>query len=167
MLLGVVSDTHDDWVAIRSIGKLFREAGVSAVVHAGDWTSPFSMLKMRRALGTDIPIYTVLGNNEGDLFAMAMKAAEMDVKVLGEAGLIEMGGRRVGVYHGTSRLLVEAMARSGMFDVVIYGHTHRVDVSRLNGALVLNPGEACGCATERRTAALLDLEALKVDILDI
>ncbi|MGC9170812.1 MAG: hypothetical protein ACP5HD_08745 [Thermoproteus sp.] len=24
MLLGVVSDTHDDWVAIRSIGKLFR-----------------------------------------------------------------------------------------------------------------------------------------------
>ncbi|MGC8974203.1 MAG: YfcE family phosphodiesterase [Thermoproteus sp.] len=108
-----------------------------------------------------------MGNNEGDLFAMAMKAAEMDVKVLGEAGLIEMGGRRVGVYHGTSRLLVEAMARSGMFDVVIYGHTHRVDVSRLNGALVLNPGEACGCATERRTAALLDLEALKVDILDI
>ncbi|MGC8974204.1 MAG: metallophosphoesterase family protein [Thermoproteus sp.] len=64
MLLGVVSDTHDDWVAIRSIGKLFREAGVSAVVHAGDWTSPFSMLKMRRALGTDIPIYR-LGQQRG------------------------------------------------------------------------------------------------------
>ncbi len=167
MLIGVISDTHDDWLAIRRAGNLFRDRGVSAVLHAGDWTSPFSMLKLRRALGPGVPIYTVLGNNEGDRLNMASKAVEADVRILGDAGLVELGGRRIGIYHGTSRLVVEAMARSGIFDVVVYGHTHRVEVSRINGALLVNPGEACGCATERRTAALLDVESLDVEVVDL
>ena len=64
MLIGVLSDTHDDWTAIRSIGRKFAEAGVGLVIHAGDWASPFSMLKLRRALGQGPRIVTVFGNNE-------------------------------------------------------------------------------------------------------
>ncbi|MEL9991251.1 MAG: metallophosphoesterase [Thermoproteus sp.] len=167
MLIGVISDTHDDWVAIRNAGRAFREAGAAYVIHAGDWTSPFSMLKLRRALGDGVKVVTVFGNNDGDRYNFAKRALEAKVEILGEAGLVEVGGRHIGVYHGTSELLVEAAARSGMFDVLIYGHTHKVDVRRVNGTLLLNPGEACGCATERKTAALLDLENLEVTLVEL
>lgn len=167
MYIGVISDTHDDARAVRAAGEAFRRAGVAAVVHAGDWTSPFSMLKLRRALGEGVPIYTVFGNNDGDRYTAAKRAADAGVEVLGEAGIIVLGGRKIGVYHGTALLLVEAMAKSGMFDVVIYGHTHRVDIRRVNGTLVVNPGEACGCAEEKKTAALLNLNTLEVELLEL
>jgi putative phosphoesterase len=165
--IGVISDTHDDYRAIYKSGEVFRSAGVSAVLHAGDWTSPFSMLKTRRALGPGVPIYTVFGNNDGDRYTAAVRSRDAAVEVLGEAALLQMGGRRIGLYHGTAEVLVEAMARSGMFDVVIYGHTHRLDIRRVNGTLILNPGEACGCATERKTAAILDLQTLDVEVVEL
>lgn len=167
MLIGVVTDTHDDYRSIYRFGEVVRRMGISAVIHAGDWTSPFSMLKLRRALGPGVPVYTVFGNNDGDRFNFAKRAAEAQIEVLGEAGVVNLGGVRIGVYHGTSELLVEAMARSGLFDVVIYGHTHRSDIRRVNGALVLNPGEACGCASERRTAAVLSTDELKIDLIEL
>jgi phosphoesterase, MJ0936 family len=124
VIVGVISDTHNDYKAIYRAGEVFRKVGVAAVVHAGDWTAPFSMLKMRRALGPGVPIYTVFGNNDGDRYMAALRVKEANVEVL--------GGRRIGLYHGTADILVEAMARSGMFDVVVYGHTHRIDVRRIN-----------------------------------
>jgi putative phosphoesterase len=165
--VGVASDTHDDYRAIYRAGEVFRNAGVSAVLHAGDWTSPFSMLKMRRAVGPGVPIYTVFGNNDGDRYMAAVRSRDVAVEVLGEAALLRLGGRRIGLYHGTAEVLLESMARSGMFDVVIYGHTHRLDIRRVNGTLMLNPGEACGCATERKTVAILDLETLEVDVVEL
>ncbi|MEM5827332.1 MAG: metallophosphoesterase [Pyrobaculum sp.] len=167
MLVGVVSDTHDDWLAIRQLGRVFAQRGVEFIIHAGDWTSPFSMLKLRRALGPSPRVVTVFGNNDGDRYNFAKRAHDARIDILGEAGVVELDGVRIGVYHGTSELLVEAMAKSGMFHVVVYGHTHKIDVRRVNGALVLNPGEACGCATEKRTAAVLDIKTLEVELVEL
>jgi putative phosphoesterase len=102
--IGVISDTHDDYRAIYKSGEVFRSAGVSAVLHAWDWTSPFSMLKMRRALGPGVPIYTVFGNNDGDRYMAAVRSRDAAVEVLGEAALLQMGGRRIGLYHGTAEV---------------------------------------------------------------
>lgn len=164
MLIGVISDTHDDYQALYAAGRLFRERGVSVVVHAGDWSSPFSMLKLRRALGPDPRIVTVFGNNDGDRYMAAKRAADARVEILGEAASLELAGRKIGVYHGTAEVLVEAMARSRMFHLVIYGHTHRREIRQVDGSLVLNPGEACGCATGEKTAAVVDLADMRVEI---
>lgn len=106
MLIGVISDTHDDVRAIRKFGELFRTKGVELIIHAGDWVSPFSFLKMRRAVG-EIPIVTVLGNNEGERINLTKMAKEARVEVLGEAGSLDLDGRRIGIYHGTSAVLLE------------------------------------------------------------
>ena len=106
MYVGIISDTHDDWLALRAAGRKFAEKGVELVIHAGDWTSPFSMLKLRRALGPGPRIVTVFGNNDGDRYNFAKRAQEAGVDILGEAGLVEVGGVKIGVYHGTSELLV-------------------------------------------------------------
>lgn len=165
-MIGLISDTHDNVRAMRELGRAFRERGVEMVIHAGDWVSAFSLLRMRRAVGSGVRIVGVLGNNEGEIKYFYKRAEEANIELLGEAGLVEVDGLKIGVYHGTSEILLEAMVRSGMFDVVVYGHTHRIDIRRVNGTLVVNPGEACGCATERATAAILDTRTLNVEIIE-
>ncbi|MGC9051468.1 YfcE family phosphodiesterase, partial [Pyrobaculum sp.] len=73
-------------------------------------------------------------------------------------------GRRVAVYHGTSPVLLRALVESGIYDVVIYGHTHQAAVERRGKTLVVNPGELCGCLTGRSTYAVIDLERLEVEL---
>jgi len=78
------------------------------------------------------------------------------VEVAGEAAELEVAGRRVAVYHGTSPILLRALVESGLYDVVVYGHTHQAVVERRGGTLVVNPGELCGCLTGRSTYAVVD-----------
>jgi uncharacterized protein len=53
-------------------------------------------------------------------------------------GMID--GLRVGAYHGTSVMLKDASIGSQIYDVFIYGHTHKKEESRIGKTVVLNPG---------------------------
>ena len=63
--------------------------------------------------------------------------------------------------------MLEALAASGAYDVIIYGHTHHPEISRRGKTLVINPGEACGWITGQATVAILDLDKLKADLIKI
>jgi predicted phosphodiesterase len=43
MLIGIISDTHDDMSIIRKAVDLFNEREVGYVLHAGDLISPFTL----------------------------------------------------------------------------------------------------------------------------
>jgi predicted phosphodiesterase len=53
-------------------------------------------------------------------------------------GMID--GFGIGVYHGTSVMLRDASIGSQIYDVFIYGHTHKKEESRIGKTVVLNPG---------------------------
>jgi len=165
MRVGVVSDSHDNVSAIRRAGEELRRRGVSLVLHAGDWVSPFSARFLREALGEGVRIVGVFGNNEGERPFFLEVARKFGVEVAGEAAELEVAGRRVAVYHGTSPILLRALVESGLYDVVVYGHTHQAVVERRGGTLVVNPGELCGCLTGRSSYAVVDLDKLEVDLL--
>jgi len=38
VIIGIISDTHDDYKAIYRAGEVFRKAGVAVVGKAGGWT---------------------------------------------------------------------------------------------------------------------------------
>lgn len=63
--------------------------------------------------------------------------------------------------------MVQSLAISGNFDVIVRGHTHRSAIESMNGTLVINPGEASGVLTGRSTVAFLDAGELDVRIVDI
>ena len=52
MRVGVLSDSHDRVPAIAEFARLFREAGVSIVLHAGDYDP--SGLSIIDALAEDV-----------------------------------------------------------------------------------------------------------------
>ncbi len=165
MRIGAVSDSHDNVSAIRKAGEELRRRGVSLVLHAGDWVSPFSARFLREALGEGVRIVGVWGNNEGERPYFLETARRFGVEIAGEAAELEVAGRRLALYHGTSSILLRALVESGLYDVVVYGHTHQAVIERRGKTLVVNPGELCGCLSGRSTYAVIDLDKLEVDLL--
>lgn len=165
MRVGAISDTHDNVSAIRKAAEELKKRGVSLLLHAGDWVSPFSIRFLREAFGTEVRIIGVFGNNEGERPYLLEVAKSHGVEIAGEAAEMEIGGRKIALYHGTSPILLNALVASGLYDVVVYGHTHKAAVERRGKTLVVNPGELCGCLTGRSSYAVIDLESLWAEII--
>ncbi len=156
MLIGIISDSHDDMQRIKQAVELFNGRGAGLVLHAGDVISPFTF----EVLGDlKCPFSGVFGNNDGDRVLLKEKSGgKMHVQPL----VVEIEGRRIAVVHEPAS--VEALARSGMYDLVVYGHTHRPDLRTLGSTLVLNPGKAARLHKGKSTVALLDTATMRVEI---
>jgi len=165
VLLVAVSDSHDNIAAIKKLGDALRSRGVSLVIHAGDWVSPFTARFLREAVGEGVRVVGVWGNNEGERPYFLEVAKKFNVEIAGDAAELEVAGRKIAVYHGTSPVLLKALAESGLYDIVIYGHTHQAVIEKRGRTLVVNPGELCGCLTGRSSYALINVEKLEVDLI--
>ncbi|KOX98002.1 metallophosphoesterase [Halorubrum tropicale] len=145
MLVGIVSDTHDDLTAVEAAVSLFEREGVDAVVHCGDFVAPFSVTPF----DGDFDFHAVRGNNDGEW------AVESTVEAFGEyhgeAAALSFGGAGSGdatgadavdvaVTHGTSGLVVDALVDCGDYDYVLHGHTHAHGVEARGGTVRVNPG---------------------------
>ena len=159
MKVGVISDTHDRLPTLRRAVSLFTELKVAAIFHAGDYVAPFAA-KLVAPSELPMPLHCVYGNNDGErngLKAILPNLVDGPLRV-------ELGGRTIIMYHGHESLEPLDVASA---DVVITGHTHEVVNEVRDGTLILNPGECGGWVTDRPTIALLDLNDLKAEIVQI
>ncbi len=67
---------------------------------------------------------------------------------------LERDGTRICAYHGTIDGIVDALARSEKYDLVVTGHSHKAEIRKENKSTIVNPGEACGYLTGKRTLCL-------------
>jgi len=146
MKIGIISDTHDDIENVQRAIDIFNADGVHYVIHAGDYVFPgiiteFSKLNAR--------LVGVLGNNDGERVHLLKNFMEIGGELKGEFGEVEVSGLRFGIYHGTDIEIKERLVNSGRYDIIICGHSHKREPTRLNGkyknnvkTLVLNPGTA-------------------------
>jgi hypothetical protein len=139
MRIAVLSDIHDNvW---RLAAALDAVGDADALICCGDLCSPFIVHQMAR--GFSRPIYVVLGNNDGDLYRIAANARQYDhVSIHGELFRGQFDGQRVAVNHYDN--IARAIAASGEFDVVCYGHNHVYSVERIGRTLTINPGAIMG-----------------------
>jgi hypothetical protein len=160
MKIGVFSDSHDNTPMIKKAVELFNNEGVALVIHAGDFVAPFAVSAMS---GLKCRVVAVFGNNDGERVGVA-KRFEAIGEVHPNLASVEIGGRKIAVVHYPE--LAEPIAKSGEYDIVVYGHTHEIDV-RKEKSLILNPGETGGWLNGKCTAAIVDLESLAVEIHDL
>lgn len=132
-------------------------------MHAGDLVSPFVAPKFVKLKAK---LHYVWGNNEGDREFIRVKFGELGMKPLGNFASLKLDGRKIALLHGTHEDIVEAFLKSGTFDVVVRGHTHRAEI-REKKTLLVNPGEVCGYLSGRQTVAMLDLAELRAEILEL
>ncbi|MEJ2695934.1 MAG: metallophosphoesterase [Candidatus Sulfobium sp.] len=159
MLLGIISDTHDNMEQIRKAVDIFNGRNVGHVIHAGDFTSPFTfrLLKGLRAGFTGI-----FGNNDGDKLLLQKMS---EGRVFNQPHIFELERKHIVVIH--EHHIADALADSGHYDIVIYGHTHKADVRKKRDCLVINPGEAGSWLYGKSTVAVLDTTTIKAEIINL
>jgi len=161
MKIGVISDTHDNIPQVEKALKVFVESGVEQVIHAGDMVSPF-LDKCFTDL--KVPLLYLIGNNEGEI-AWIYKRFTRIGEVHPGPVMKDLGGKKVYVNHIPH--FVDSLAKSGDFDIIIYGHTHKIDVRTVGGTLIVNPGECCGYLTGKSTIAIIDTEKMSADVVEL
>lgn len=148
MLVGVVADTHCPEFIDRLPDRLFTALkGVNLVLHAGDINGAATLDELARIA----PVEAVRGDHDRTLESLPMTRE-----------LIVEGNRIVVVHGNRSRWLEEPHTllwtlSLGYFrphkglpralrrrfpdaDVIVFGHTHRAHMRRVDGALLFNPG---------------------------
>jgi putative phosphoesterase len=125
VLIGLISDTH---------GLVRPEvhtalAGVELILHAGD----VGGAEILDELALIAPVKAVCGNTD-----------PAGSPGLAQALDLTLGGVRVHVSHGHELGSPKPALLAATYDadVIVYGHTHRQDVSRVGAMLIVNPGAA-------------------------
>ena len=159
MIVGIMSDTHDNLPLVKKAIEVFNEREVGYVIHAGDYTSPFT-LKLFQDLRCE---YTgIFGNNDGDKLLLQERAGG---RIRNQPYVFTLEGKKIVVMH--EHHVVEALAASGHFDIVIFGHTHEAVVRKVKETLLVNPGEVSTYLYGKSTVAVVDLETLEAEILEL
>ena len=128
--IGVISDTHG--IIHPRVFELF--ADVDQILHAGDIGGE----DVITALEALAPLQAVTGNTD------AYPIVERYPEVL----LTELNGvviAMVHIFNGVSDPRLAQLAaeqHTGTPDMVIFGHSHKAEMRRENGVLLLNPGSA-------------------------
>lgn len=164
MLIGIMSDAHDQFQGVKDALGVFSSRGVSLILFAGDMIGSGNCYTFQD-LG--IPIKLVYGNNDGDRVGLAKEFARVGGEYLGDFGEVEADGLRIALMHGTEEPLVRAVLASQLYDVLVRGHNHIFEVSRHAKTLLINPGEIWGHLTGYSTVAILDTTCLEVERIDL
>lgn len=155
----VISDTHDNFYAIKKFLERVKNERMNYIFHAGDIVAPFTL-----KLFNGFKFIGVYGNNDGERNLLRETAKSLGFKLEKEFEIIELEGRKIALIHGTERLIVDALVKSQLYDVVISGHTHKVEQQKMGKTLSINPGELCGYLTNQSTFMILDLSNLTVEV---
>jgi len=159
MLIGIIADTHDNLIYTRKAIELFNKRKVEHVIHAGDYTSPFT-LKLFKELNCKYD--GVFGNNDGDKLLLLERS---EGNIHNQPYIFTLTNKKIIVMH--EHHVIDALADSGHFDLVIYGHTHEPDVRKVKHTLIVNPGEAGTWLYGTSTVALTDLNKMEVEIIEL
>jgi hypothetical protein len=165
MLIGVMSDTHDNILQAEQAVSLFNNEGVEQVLHAGDYIAPFMIDTLSEL---EAPLTGVFGNNDGDRVLLEKKAAAFPLLTIGGVfARVDAGGMKIALLHGHDQQLLQMLMGLESLDLLVYGHTHRPDIRRNGPLLIVNPGEVYGHLTGRSTVALVDTEKRAATIVEI
>jgi putative phosphoesterase len=163
MRIGLLSDTHDRVPAVRALLHEMVAGGVSLVMHAGDYCSPFVLQPFH---DLSVPLIGVFGRNDGDRNALAAAARTGfgAAELFESPHSVELGGKAVLLVHD----LADVQQRSvEQHQLVVHGFTHVPEMKTRGETLLVNPGEACGWLHGAPTAAILDLDTRAVEFLKL
>jgi len=145
MEIAIVSDIHDHLTHLNMVFDICESREIEHIICCGDLCSPFVI----SALGeSNLNVYLVFGNNDGDRFNMTKLAQEYpNIRIYGEFigdedNILILDSVRIGVSHYP--FYAKTMVKTGWYDAVFYGHSHRYEKQKFGKALLLNPGEVAG-----------------------
>lgn len=152
MVIGVISDTHDNLPVVKKTFKMLNEMGINTVIHCGDIVSPFVVEHFNCE-----KMFAVFGNNDGDKILLKERFEKKGFVISKGPECFTIEGRKILVMHEPKQL--ENFIK-GDYDLILYGHTHKLDL----GERIINPGELSGWLSDLRTFVTIDLKNLEYKV---
>lgn len=159
MLIGVVSDTHNNLKNIEKIISLFNERNVSFVIHTGDIANAKSLDKFSKLHCDLIGVY---GNNDRNEIGLAEIAKKNKFDIDEPPKIININNRIVAIFHEPD-CIESFLINNQSIEVVFHGHTHRYREEFLNNTLIYNPGESAGIQSGNNAIGIIDLDNLSTE----
>lgn len=152
MLLGVLSDTHDNVATARTGIETLRAAGAEFLIHCGDVGGEriFDLL-------AGMPSAFVWGNNDYDRASLRRYAIDLGIQCFEEFGELELSKKKIAFTHGDNPTLVRraTTAAKDPYDYLFVGHSHLRTDKHIGKLRMVNPGALHRASI--KTVALLDL----------
>ena len=161
MLVGVVSDTHNNLQNVGRLVELFNQEEVELVIHTGDISQPktiecFSTLKS--------PLIGVFGNNDLDESGLEESIRRNGFSFQHPPLIKKIEGKKIAVFHEPDSI-EEFLQKNKDIDLVLHGHTHRYFNEKIKGTRVFNPGECAGLMQGKNKVGILDVKNLNTKLL--
>ena len=156
MIIGVVSDTHNNLLNIDKIISIFNKKKVESVIHTGDITKANSLEKFS-SLHCDF--FAVYGNNDRNEFGLDKVAVDCNFIIQEPPLTLDKCHRKIAVFHEPEPIS-EFLAADNAVDIILHGHTHRYREEFINNTLLFNPGESAGMLKGKNAVGLIDLKNL-------
>ncbi len=165
MLIGTVSDSHDNLPLIDRAVQILNIYKTDLVLHAGDYVSPFTISHFAKL---NCPLIGVFGNNDGDHAFLKQRFSETKNCTLHERfTTLNVEGYKIALLHGHETELLNTIIEAGTFNAVVHGHSHNKGISQVGKTLTVNPGELCGYLTGKSTVAVLDTSRNVAQIVEL
>ena len=143
MRVGIMSDTHKKLGRAKKAVDLLIEKGAEFIVHAGDIVRVELLDYLEEK---NIRYVAVLGNNDFHLYDVVDK-----YNLVTEPYYFKLANKTWKLMHYPKYLFPLDT------DIIVYGHTHDVDISFNGKNLILNPGEVCARDHGFSTCMTLDV----------
>jgi hypothetical protein len=140
MKIAVLSDSHDNIWNLNKTLQIIKQERCEAIIFCGDFCAPFTADILS---SSSLPIYACFGNNDEDQFAIAEKLHAVQIWPLtSEFAKVELDGQKIAFCHYPK--LSELLAKTGDYQAVFHGHTHKSYSQTVGTTLLANPGAVCG-----------------------
>jgi len=126
MKILVVSDTHGNYLAPV---KILEETGAEMLIHLGDDINDALTLD----LFVDVPVIKVPGNCD-----QGSREPRELLESISDRIIFITHGDLYRVKNGLERLVTKAKELRA--SIALFGHTHKPTIQRLDGVLLINPG---------------------------
>jgi putative phosphoesterase len=165
MLIGAISDSHDNLPLVKKAVEILNQQKVGLVLHAGDYVAGFVIPKFKQL---NCKLIGVFGNNDGDHELLKKRFSETaNCTIRDRFASVQADGYRIALLHGDEVELLNALADSGYFNAIVHGHSHQKGIQTRGKTLMINPGELCGYLTGKPTIAILDTTKNEVKIIEL
>ncbi|MGB9748585.1 MAG: metallophosphoesterase [Candidatus Woesearchaeota archaeon] len=160
MLIGIISDTHDNISVLRRAVSEMKKRKISTIIHAGDLCAPITLNELK-----DFKLIFALGNVDGDVLLIKNRLNLMNGVFLGFGGVVNVENKSFAVFHGHYPFILDSLIKSQDFDYIITGHTHKKRNEKVGKTRIINPG--CMYSTHENSFAILNLEKDAVEFIKL
>ncbi len=163
MQIAIISDVHNNEVNLKKVLNYCARENITTIICCGDLASMETLDFLNDNFSGEI--YYCFGNmDDGQMRNYDFETKYKNAWIFKNYGTARIDNKNVVFTHYPEA--ARELCKSGKYDLVFYGHTHKPWTEKINNRVMLNPGNVAG-EIYPPTFAVWDTESNKFDLIRI